>query len=233
MLLAAQTAGNGLSEQQVRDECITLFLAGHETTSNALTWSFYLLTQNPEVEARLHAELDTVLAGRLPAFDDVPQLRYTGMVFTETLRMYPPAWNTPRLVIAPYTVAGYTIAPGSVVTLSQWVTHHDPRWFKDPFVFDPERWLPEASAARPRYSFFPFGAGGRQCIGGDFAMLEGVLVLATLAQTWRMRLAPRQRIGLLPRVNLRPRYGMRMVVERRHTGAVAPRQTSPACVASP
>ncbi|HVP51605.1 MAG TPA: cytochrome P450 [Terriglobales bacterium] len=231
MLLAAQGSGGPLSEEQIRDECITLFFAGHETTANALTWTFYCLAQNPEVEARLHAEVDAVLAGAPAEFEDVPRLRYTEMVFTETLRMYPPAWNTPRLVIEPYTARGYTIMPGSVVNLSQWVTHHDARWYEEPFVFDPERWMPEAKATRPRYAFFPFGAGARQCLGNDFAMLEGVLVLATLAPGWRMQLAPGQRIGLQPRINLRPRYGMRMVLERRHPHATGTPHDAPAAVA--
>ena len=167
----------------------------------------------------MHAEIDGVLGGRLPTFDDIAQLRYTEMVFAETLRMYPAAWNTPRQAIATYSVGDYTIRPGSVVLITQWVTNHDPRWYPDPFVFDPLRWTPEAKAARPKYSYFPFGAGVRQCIGDNFAWLEGILLLATLGQQWKMRLEPGFRVALQPRINLRPRYGMRMILEKRRPQA--------------
>lgn len=221
MLLAARDgeerpgAVGAMSDQQIRDEATTIFLAGHETTALALTWAFYLLSQSPEVEQRLHRELDEVLGDRMAGPSDLSALTYSRWVLSESLRLYPPAWTMGRMVVADLPVGGYVVPAGATALLSQYVIHHDPRWYPDPWRFDPERWKPEAVAARPKYSFFPFGAGPRMCIGEDFAWMEGMLVLATIAQRWRFRLVPGQRIDLSPRITLRPRYGMRMCLARR------------------
>jgi cytochrome P450 len=221
MLLAAgdgdggHATPSGMSDRQIRDEATTIFLAGHETTSIALTWTFYLLSQSPEVEERLHRELDEVLGGRNPGPSDLLRLEFTRRVLSESLRLYPPAWTMGRSVVADLPLGGYVVPAGATVLLSQYVIHHDPRWYPDPWRFDPDRWEPAAVAARPKYSFFPFGAGPRMCIGEDFAWMEGMLVLATIAGRWRFRLVPGQRIALSPRITLRPKHGMRMKVERR------------------
>jgi len=218
MLLLAQDAegdGGGMSDEQLRDEVMTLFLAGHETTANALAWTWYLLSQNPEAEARLHSELDSVLGDRLPSVDDVSRLKYTEMVLTESMRCYPPVWVMGRRALSSYKVGDYTIPAGSIVLLSQYVMHHNERYYDDPFKFDPERWTDEARAARPRHSYFPFGSGPRLCIGEQFAWMEGILIIATLAQVWRMRLVPDHPVKMQPLITLRPRYGMKMILERR------------------
>ena len=218
MLLHTQDTEGGsgsMTDQQLRDECVTLILAGHETTANALTWTFYLLSQHPEAEARLQAEVDQVLGDRLPAAQDLPRLPYAEMVLAESMRLYPPAWSIARRARQPYPVRDYVVPQGAVVLMSQYLVHRDPRWFPDPARFDPGRWTPEARAARPKFSYFPFGGGPRNCIGEPFAWMEGVLLLAVLARRWRMRLAPGQRVGLLPVLTLRPRYGMRVLLERR------------------
>jgi cytochrome P450 len=217
LLLAQDIEGDGgrMSDTQLRDELLTIFLAGHETTANALTWTWYLLSQHPEAEKRLHAEIDEVLADDLPAVEHVAQLRYTGMVLAEAMRLYPPAWILGRFVLNDYEVKGYTIPKGSVILLSQYVIHHDARFFPEPFRFDPERWTPEARAQRPQFSYFPFGGGPRRCIGESFAWLEGLLLLACIARSWRPRLVPGHPVALQPIVTLRPKYGMLMTLERR------------------
>jgi cytochrome P450 len=218
MLLLAQDDegdGGGMSDQQVRDEAMTIFLAGHETTANALTWTWYLLSQNPEAEAQLHAELDRVLGDRSPTFDDVPHLPYTEMVLSEAMRLYPPAWAIGRLAIQEHPIGDYVIPKGSLVLLSQYVTHRDPRFFPNPERFDPMRWTPEAKASRPQYAYFPFGGGPRRCIGEGFAWMEGVLVIAALARQWRMRLAPGAKIAIQPVITLRPKSGVQMIVDGR------------------
>ena len=214
LLLAQDEEGTGgMTDEQLRDEAMTLLLAGHETTANALTRSWYLLSQHPDVEARLHAELDAVLEERRGEAADVPRLPYTSAVLAESMRLYPPAWVIGRRAVLEYEVAGYRVPRGSIVLLSQWVMHRDLRFFPDPERFDPERWTEEARAARPRFAYFPFGAGPRICIGEQFAWIEGVLVLATLARRWRLRRAPGQRVALQPSITLRPAGGMRMVLE--------------------
>lgn len=217
MLLAAQDeeSTEGMTDLQVRDEAITILLAGHETTANALTWTLYLLSQHPDVEARMHMEIDEVLEGRLPTVDHTPALSYTEMVLAESMRLYPPAWILGRRALEDQAIADYVIPAGSIAVTSQYIVHHDRRWYPDPQRFDPDRWLPEAAARRPKLSYFPFGAGSRVCIGESFAWLEGVLVLATIAQRWRARLVPGHPVDLLPRVTLRPKHGMRMTVHRR------------------
>jgi cytochrome P450 len=215
MLLAAQDEEGGMSDGQVRDEAMTLFLAGHETTANALTWTWYLLSQNPAEERRLHKELDQVLAGRTPTLDDLPNLPYTRMVLSEAMRLYPPAYAIGRQVIEPYPVRDYVIEPGATVFVSQYVMHRDPRYWFDFERFDPNRWTPEAQARRPKFSYFPFSAGPRVCIGEGFAWTEGLLALATLAQRWQARLVVGQPVALEPLITLRPKYGMRMTLHRR------------------
>jgi cytochrome P450 len=207
--------GEGMTDTQVRDEALTLFLAGHETTANALTWTWYLLSQNPECEARLHQEIDSVLEGRVPQISDLPQLRYAEMVFAEAMRLYPPAWAIGRMSKEPFELGGVHIGAKSICILSPYVMQRNARWFPNPERFDPERWTPEAREARPKFSYFPFGGGARVCIGERFAWMEGVLLLTTLAQKWRLRLAAGQRVEPLPLITLRTRYGMRMVCQPR------------------
>lgn len=218
LLLTAQDPegdGHGMSDKQARDEALTLFLAGHETTANALTWTWYLLSQHPAVEANFHAELDHVLAGRLPIVDDVPALPYTRMVLSESMRLYPPAWILGRRALEDYAVGGYVVPAGSLVMMSQYVMHRDARYYAEPEAFDPQRWTAEAQNNRPKFSYFPFGGGPRLCIGESFAWMEGVLLLATLGRRWRLRLVPDHPVALQPLITLRPKHGMRMAVERR------------------
>ena len=213
MLIAAQDDldhGARMTDQQLRDEAITIFLAGHETTAIALTWTWYLLAQHTEVEQRLHAELDQVLGNRLPTFEDWPRLRYTEMVLAESMRRYPPVWILGRRAIADYEVDGYQIPQRSIILTSQYVVNHDPRWYPDPFHFDPERWTPEVRAARPKFSYFPFGGGPRVCIGEGFAWVEAGLVLATLAQKWRAELVEGEAVRARPTITLKPRGAVRM-----------------------
>jgi len=218
MLLRAQDEegdGGRMTDLQLRDEAITIFLAGHETTANALTWTWYLLSEHPDVEQRLHRELDSILAGRLPTAEDFPRLQYTEMVITEAIRLYPPAWIIGRRALKDYKLGPYIVPAGAIVIMSPYVMHRDPRYFPDPFRFDPDRWTPEARASRPQFSYFPFGGGPRRCIGEGFAMMESIMVLATLAQKWSLRRAPDQPIALQPLITLRPRHGMRMVLMSR------------------
>ena len=221
MLMASRDEESGASEktgmtdEQLRDEIITTFLAGYETVANALTWTLLLLAQNPEAEARFHAELNHVLGGRTATMDDLPQLRYTEMVFAESMRIYPPAWAMGRQSTAPVALGPYRFPAGTYFFFSQYVMQRDPEYFPDPLRFDPERFTPEAKAARPRFAYFPFGGGGRQCIGESFAWMEGVLLLATIAQKWRLRLLPDQQIDVQPKITLRPKYPIHMRVEER------------------
>jgi cytochrome P450 len=218
MLVLASDAegdGKGMTDAEVRDEAVTIFLAGHETTANALTWTWYLLSQNPEAEAKLRAEVDAVLADRDAGAADLPRLGYTEMVLAESMRLFPPAWIIGRRALAPYDVGGFTVPRNGIVVASQWVTHRDPRYFPDPERFDPERWRPEAKDVRPKFSYFPFGGGPRVCIGEGFAWMEGILLLATLARGWRFHLSPGARVEPAPSITLRPKYGMPMTLEKR------------------
>jgi cytochrome P450 len=207
-----------MTDRQIRDEVMTIILAGHETTANALSWTWYLLAQHPEAEAKLHAELDEVLdhGQRLPTVEDLPRLRYTEMVVSESMRLYPPAWIVGRLAIKDFNARGYVISAGSLVLISQYVTQRDPRYFIDPLRFDPERWTMEARESRPAYSYFPFGGGARRCIGEGFAWMESVLLTAAIASRWRMRLDASHTVEPYPRITLRPRRGIRVTLERRH-----------------
>jgi cytochrome P450 len=216
MLLAAQDEdGSRMTDKQLRDETITLFLAGHETTASTLSWTWWLLAQNPAVEAKLHVELDAVLGGRAPSLDDLPSLPYTNHVITESLRLYPPAWGLARLVVEDHEVAGYPVTKGMGVAMAQWVVHRDPRWYDAPEEFLPERWEGDLLKRLPRFAYFPFGGGARQCIGNTFALMEAVLVLATVAQRFRLRLVPGHPVVPLASITLRPRHGVRVLLEHR------------------
>ena len=218
MLLHAQdTEGDGgtMTDVQLRDEVMTLFLAGHETSANGLSWCWYLLDQNPEIEARLHAEADETLGDRAAQMEDVPRLALCGRIFAEALRMYPPVWAIGRQAISDCEIAGKAVPAGTVVVLSQYVTQRDPRWFPEPDRFDPERWTPEAKASRPRASYFPFSAGSRGCLGETFAGVEGALCLASIAQKWKLRRTSDAQPVLQPAVTLRARNGIHMRVEPR------------------
>lgn len=217
MLIAArdEETGEAMSDQQMRDEVLTLILAGHETTANALSWTWYLLSQNPEVERKLHAELDEVLGGRPPTMSDLNKLNYTGMVIDEAMRLYPPVWAIGRAAIEDDEVSGYRIPRGSNVMLSQWTTHRHPRLWENPERFEPERFSAERAEGRPRYAYFPFGRGPRQCIGNIFALTEANLILAAVAQKFSLRLVPGHRVEPHALVTLRPRYGLKMTLLHR------------------
>jgi cytochrome P450 len=218
MLLMAQDeeeGSGGMSDDQLRDEVMTLFLAGHETTANALTWTWYLLSQNPDVEARLHAEIDAVLGDRLATFEDVPNLKYTEMVMTEAMRLYPPVWVMGRRSISGIKIGGYYIPPKSIILLSQYAIHHDKRFYPEPEKFTPERWATEQAKSLPKMAYFPFGGGPRLCIGEQFAWMEGILLIATIAQKWKLRLVPGHKVELQPLITLRPKHGMKMTMEPR------------------
>jgi cytochrome P450 len=202
----------GWTDAEIRDQVLTVFLAGYETVAIALTWTWYLLSQNPECQLRFHSEIDEVLAGRLPTYEDIPRLRYVEMVLSEAMRLYPPAWAMGREAIADFELGPYRLPSGTTVLMSQFISHRDPRYFPDPFRFDPERFTPEAKAARPRFSYFPFGMGPRQCIGEAFAWMEGILALATFGQKWRMEHLPGQQIDPQPLFTLRPKNGIYMRV---------------------
>src|SRR5882762_1758937 len=207
--------GSRMSDRQLRDETITLFLAGHETTASTLSWAFWLLAQNPGVEKKLHEELDGVLAGRVPLVDDLPKLAYLGHVLSETLRLYPTAWGIARLAAEEDEIAGYPVHPGYGMATAQWVVHRDPRWFDAPLEFRPERWENGLAKQLPRFAYFPFGGGPRQCIGNTFALMEASVVLATVGQKFRFQLVPGHRVTPLASITLRPRDGVRVTLEAR------------------
>lgn len=211
-MLLLTTDGEGMTDEQVRDEALTLFLAGHETTANALSWTWYLLAQHPEIAARLLLELVTVLGDRSPTIADIPQLVYTHQVISEAMRLYPPAWVMARQAPEGAQVRDMALEPGTIAIMSQYIVHHRADLYPDPERFDPARWTPEAKAARPKFAYFPFGGGPRLCIGEPFAWTEAVLVLATLARRWQPQLVAGHPIEMQPLVTLRPKYGVRMVL---------------------
>ena len=220
MLLMAQDTGDdgdggSMTDVQLRDEATTLFVAGHETTSNALTWTWYALSENPDAERAMHAEVDAVLGGRRPTAADLPRLPYTRAVLAESMRLYPPVWGMGRRALVDHTLGGYGIPRGSLVVVSPFITQRDARFFPEPQRFLPERWLGEQPSDRPRFAYFPFGGGARQCIGEQFAWMEGVLLLATLGQRWRLRLEPGHVVEFNPLITLRPKHGMRMTLHSR------------------
>lgn len=212
LLMAArdEETGETMTDRQLRDEVITFLLAGHETTANALSWTWYLLARHPEHARRLREELDAVLDGRPPALDDLPRLPFTRMVLEESLRLFPPVVVIPRQANAAAEIGGYAIPADMGVIISQYVVHRHPDFWPDPEQFRPERHTPEQSAARHRFAYLPFGAGPRQCIGNEFALMEGQLALATIAQAYELELVEEQRVGLEVAVTLRPRDGLWM-----------------------
>src|SRR6266700_2966861 len=216
MLLHAQDEdGSRMTDRQLRDETITLFLAGHETTASTLSWTWWLLAQNPAVEKKLHAELDEVLVGRAPSIDDLARLPYTANVITESMRLYPPAWGLARVAIEDHELGGYPVRKGMGVAMAQWVVQRDTRWYDKPEEFRPERWEGDFAKRIPRFAYFPFGGGPRQCIGNSFALMEARLILATIAQKYRLHLVPDHPVVPLASITLRPRYGVRVVLESR------------------
>jgi cytochrome P450 len=210
-----EETGEGMSDEQLRDEVITLFVAGHETTANALTWASYLLSTHVAVARRLETEVDEVLRGRIPTPADLPELRFTRMVIDETMRLYPPAWITNRRAIEADTVCGYRIPAGATISISPYVTHRDPTLWENPEGFDPDRFSAERSASRPHYAYFPFGGGPRQCIGKGFALMESTLVLALLTQRYGLHLVPGRPVETVAMATLRPRQGMWMTAHSR------------------
>jgi cytochrome P450 len=217
MLLQAHDEDDGsqMTDQQLRDEVITLFLAGQETTALALSWAWYLLALHPQAESRFWRELDEVLGGRLPEASDMPRLKFTEMIAKESLRLYPPAYVVGREAVKDCEVGGYPVPAGMQLFMPTWVVHRDPRFFNAPAEFKPERWTPEFIVTLPKYAYFPFGGGPRVCIGNSFAIMEIVLLLATIAQKFRFRLAPDQKVTLQPAMSLRPRDGIKMVLGKR------------------
>jgi cytochrome P450 len=216
ILLQAQAEdGSRMTDQQLRDEVMTLFLAGHETTANALAWTWYLLSLNPEAEARLHVELKEVLGGRSPRFEDLQRLRYTQMVVKESLRLFPPAWGIGRETLKEILVGDYRLPAGTNVFISQWVMHRDPRYFDRPEEFHPERWTEEFEKQLPKFAYFPFGGGPRVCVGASFASMEAALLLATIAQRYRLTLVPGHPVKPLASVTLRPKHGIRVQLQKR------------------
>jgi cytochrome P450 len=214
MLLQAQDEdGSQMTDKQLRDEVITLFLAGHETTALTLSWAWYLLALNPEAERRFHEELETVLHGRAPTFSDLPQLKYTEMIAKESMRLYPPAYGVGREAIEECEIGGFRVPQGTQIFAFQWATQRDPRYFDKPEAFNPERWTQEFADSLPKYAYFPFGGGPRACIGNSFAMMEIVLVLATIGQRFRLKLLPDHPVTILPAMSLRPRDGIQVIVE--------------------
>ena len=207
--------GGGMTAKEVRDQVVTIFMAGHETTAQALSWTFYLLSQHPDVERKLHDELATVLAGRTPHSEDLAQLRYTRMVIEESMRLFPPAYIIGRQPVGDDEVLGHRIPAGSAVLILPWLLHRKPALWEDPDRFDPERFAPERAARRPRFAYMPFGAGPRICIGGAFAMAEAMIILAAIAQRYRLRLKPGYPVEPQGLITLRPRHGLRMTLERR------------------
>jgi cytochrome P450 len=216
MLLDArdEATGEGMTDKQLRDEVMTIFLAGHETTATALAWTFYLLSKHPDAARQIRAEVAAVVGDRAPGAEDFLRLKYTTMVIEEAMRLYPPAWLVSRAPRADMVICGYSVPKGSYVLLSPYVTHRHPGLWENPEGFDPTRFAPEKIAAMPRFAYFPFGGGPRQCIGNTFAMMEAVLVLAVLTRQLRLDLVPGQTVVPEPMVTLRPKKGLQMVARR-------------------
>ena len=224
-LLKVQDLESGIekmTDSQLHDEIMTIFLAGHETTSNALTWTFYLLSKHPAIASRLYEEISTVLTNVdenskqiFATVEDIPKLEYTEKVLREAMRLYPPAWTIGRQAIHDYKIGNYIIESGSAILMSQYIMHHDSRYFPEPNLFYPDRWSKITKSHLPRFSYFPFGGGIRGCIGESFAWLEGILVIATIYRNWKMHHNPNQKVKLQPLITLRPKYGMMMKLEKR------------------
>jgi cytochrome P450 len=215
LLRARDDDGSPLTDRQLRDQVMTLFLAGHETTAVTLTWTWFLLAQSPQVEARLLEELRSVLNGRWPSAADVPRLTYTEKVIKESLRLYPPVWAITRVAVRDGEIGGYPVSAGMSVAMSQWVTHRDPRYFDRPEAFDPDRWTDELTKRLPKFAYFPFGGGPRVCVGAALAMMEAVLLLAAIAPRFHLSLVPNERVELWPSLTLHPKRGLPMRLSAR------------------
>ena len=215
LLQAKDVDGSPMTDSQIRDEVLITFAAGHETTANALTWSWYLLSQNPSSERKMYDEVQSIVGSRSPSWEDLPKLDYTTKVLTESMRLYPPAWVLPREATVDSEIGGYPIPRGSQVIVSQYVTHHDPRFYNDPEKFDPDRWTSAMKNVLPKFAYFPFGGGARSCVGEPFAWMEGELLLAAISQKWRMHHVEGHKVEMLPQITLRPKNGMMMRLERR------------------
>jgi cytochrome P450 len=216
MLIAAQDEdGSRMTDKQLRDETMTLFLAGHETTANALTWSFYLLSSNPETKQAIVKEIDEVIGGRLPTFEDLSRLPYTQAVVRETMRLYPPAWRVYREAAVDLEIGGFNVPKGTGLWMGQYLVHRDPRWFREPEKFIPERWLSEEIKTIPKYAYFPFGGGPRICIGNAFSEMEANLVLATILQKYDVESLPGQKIQPEASMTLRPKHGIKVHIKKR------------------
>jgi cytochrome P450 len=223
LLTRDEETGQGMDDQQLRNQVITLLLAGYETTATALTWTWYLLSQHPEIQRRLHGEAASVLDGRLPAYSDLPRLGYVQMMFEEVMRLYPPAWIMGRRALGNDMIGGYFIPHDSIIAISPFTLHRHPGFWEQPEVFDPERFSPERSAGRHRFAYLPFGAGPRQCIGNNFAMLEAQLIIAAIAQMFALQLLPGQSIRTEPLFILRPNGAVMMTVhEQPHLRSYSP-----------
>jgi len=205
----------GLTDEEIRDEALTLFLTAFDTTSTALTWTWYLLSQNPDSQAELHDELDRVLGGRIPVGSDINELRFTRMVFTESMRMFPPTYVIPRQTLEDFYIDKYIIPKGTIVLMSPYLIHRDPRYYQDPEVFNPHNWDEEKHRNISKYEYFPFSGGPRKCIGEPLAWMEGILIMATICQSWQAQLVPDHPVELMPLINLRPKYGMLMTLRKR------------------
>jgi cytochrome P450 len=214
MLAARDEQGEPMTDQELRDELATLFVAGHRTTATALAWAWYVLSQNPAAEAALHEEIDRVLGDRVPTFEDLASLVHTRRVLAETIRLYPPVWSISRVVLEEHEMAGYTIPAGAIVVVSPYLVHRDPRWYPDPERFDPGRWTDEEQEKRPKFSYFPFGAGPRVCVGESFAWMEATMILSTMARRWQARLVKGHPTVPDPKVTIRPEFDLPMDLER-------------------
>lgn len=215
MLVAARDEdGSDMTDRQLRDEILTFLLAGHETTAVSLSWTWYLLSEHPEVEQKLRQELSLVLGGRTAQLEDLPRLPYTDKVVKESMRLYPPAWSLARSTVKEIELSGYRIPVGSNLVMSQWIVHRDPRFFEQPEQFNPDRWTADAAQRLPKFAYFPFGGGPRLCIGAAFAMMEANLILATMAQRFQLRLVPGHEVAALPSITLRPKNGIRMSLSK-------------------
>jgi cytochrome P450 len=217
LMRARDEEGHAMTDEQLRDEAITILLAGHETTALALSWTCYLLSQHPSVAVHLHQELEEVLSGRPPGVADLPLLRFTEMVVMEAMRLYPPAYALGREAVHDCTIAGYDVPAGTSIFISPWVVHRDARWFDRPEEFLPERWAGNAAQRLPRFAYFPFGGGPRVCIGNRFAMMEAVLLLACIARRFRLVLHDEKSVTLFPSITLRPANGLKMTLRRRRS----------------
>ena len=215
LLNARDEDGSGMTDTQLRDEIITLFLAGHETTAIALSWTLYLLSQHPVVRSKLLEESENVLEDRNASVDDLANLKYAEMVILESMRLYPPAYGYGREAISDCEIGGYHVPAGTTIFLSQYVTHRDPRFFENPLEFHPERWADDLLKRIPKYAYFPFSGGPRQCIGNSFAMMEAVLLMVTILRAFQLDLVPNHPVVLQPSITLRPKYGMKMILKKR------------------